>query len=176
MIETARLRLRSWNEADREAFAALHAAPAVMQDYGGPIARAESDAKLVRYMATFARTGFCRWAIETRQGAFLGYAGLMPSAADQPLGAHVDIGWRLRRAAWDRGYATEAAAAALRDAFARIGLHEVLAYTAPDNARSQAMMTRLCLWRDPARDFTITYDGIGQWRGPVWRARLESVC
>lgn len=174
MIETARLRLRPWDEADRAAFAALHADPAVMQDYGGPMARAESDAKLDRYMAAFRRTGFCRWAVETRQGAFLGYAGIMPSAADRPLGAHVDIGWRLLRAAWGRGCATEAAAAALRDAFARIGLHEVLAYTAPDNARSQAVMTHLALRRDPARDFTITYDGIGLWQGQVWFAGQES--
>lgn len=174
MIETARLRLRPWNAADRGAFAAMHADPAVMHDYGAPMERAESSAKLDRYMAIFNRTGFCRWAVETRQGAFLGYAGIMPSADDHPLGPHVDIGWRLLRAAWGRGYATEAAEAALCDAFTRMRLHEILAYTAADNARSQAVMTRLRLRRDPARDFTVAYDGLGPWRGLVWIARPDS--
>jgi hypothetical protein len=51
---------------------------------------------------------------------------------------------------------------------------EVIAYTAPDNLRSQAVMTRLQLQRDPSRDFTADYDTIKAWRGLVWVARHES--
>lgn len=94
----------------------------------------------------------------------------MPSPSDHPLGPHVEIGWRLVRWAWGNGYATEAAAATLKDAFDRAGLVEVLAYTAPDNVRSQAVMARLRLRRDPARDFTADYNGLRGWRGLVWVA------
>ena len=59
----------------------------------------------------------------------------------------------------------------LDDAFLRIGLPEVVTYTASDNLRSQAVMTRLKLERDPARDFTADYDGVKAWRGLVWVAR-----
>jgi RimJ/RimL family protein N-acetyltransferase len=68
------------------------------------------------------------------------------------------------------GYATEAAGAALKDAFDRAGLVEVLAYTSPDNLRSQAVMARLRLRRDSPRDFKADYNGFRAWRGLVWVA------
>ena len=168
VIETSRLRLRCWRNADRDAFAALHADAEVMRDLGGPIDRVESDAKLDRYRAALRRLGICRWAVESHTGEVLGYAGLMPSPADHPLGPHVEIGWRLTRHAWGRGFAAEAARAALADGFRQHGLTEVLAYTAPDNIRSQAVMSRVGLRRDPSRDFTAFYDDVGAWRGLVW--------
>lgn len=140
VIDSPRLRLRPWRETDREAFAALTAHPEVMQDLGGPIDRATSDAKLDRYVETFDRHGFCRLAVETKSGDFLGYAGIMPCPESHPLRSHCDIGWRFRRDAWGAGYATEAAGAALHDGFARLGLKQVVAYTAPGNLRSQGVM------------------------------------
>jgi RimJ/RimL family protein N-acetyltransferase len=175
ILTTPRLRLRPWREDDRAAFAALAADPEVMRDLGGPLDRAGSDAKLDRYRAAFDRHGFCRWAVETLADEFLGYAGLMPLGPDHPLGPGVEIGWRLMRHAWGQGYATEAAAAALADGFDRLGLAEILAYTAPDNLRSKAVMGRLDLRRDPARDFTATYDGAA-WHGLVWVARPSTGC
>ena len=170
-IETARLRLRSWREDDRDVFAALNADPDVSRDLGGPLSRTASDAKLDRYIAAFERLGFCRWAIETKAGEFLGYAGVMPVGANHPLGEHHDVGWRLRREAWGHGYATEAARAALDDVFARVGLTPVLSYTAADNLRSQAVMGRLDLIRDVSRDFTLHDERLGRWDGLVWVAR-----
>lgn len=175
-IETPRLILRRWRESHCDAFAAMNADPEVMADLGGPIDRAASDAKLDRYAAAFGQAGFGRWAIdardfEDRAGAFLGYAGVMPAGPDHPLGRHFEIGWRLTRAAWGHGYASEAARAALDDVFGRVGLTEVVAYTAPDNLRSQAVMVRLRLSRDASRDFTLQDSKVGRWRGLVWVAR-----
>ena len=172
--ETARLRLRPLARHDFEDLCGLYADPDVMQDLGGPMTRRASDAKLDRYRATFEQHGFGRLAIEEKDGIFVGYAGVMPSAPDHPLGPHAEIGWRLVRAAWGMGYATEAARAVLEDAFARLGLREVLAYTAADNARSQAVMTRLRLRRDPSRDFDLLNRG-PPWRGLVWVAEMRQV-
>lgn len=107
----------------------MNADPEVMLDQGGPLNREASDAKLNRYAAAFRQNGYCRWLIESGDGEFAGYAGVMPSPSRHPLGPHVEIGWRLVRRKWGHGYATEAAGAALKDAFVRIGLTEVLAYT-----------------------------------------------
>ncbi|MBV9832865.1 MAG: GNAT family N-acetyltransferase [Alphaproteobacteria bacterium] len=171
LIETNRLRLRPWRTADRDSFAALNSDAEVMADEGGVLDRASSDAKLERYMAAFEHHGFGRWLIEDRDGVFLGYAGVMPSPAGHPLGEHFEIGWRLVRAAWGYGYASEAARAAIDDALGRAGMPEILAYTSADNLRSQAMMHRLRLFRDPARDFTADYPHQKAWRGSVWVAR-----
>ena len=121
VLRTPRLTLRSWQDTDKAAFAALNADPEVTWDLGGPLDRRQSDAKLDRYVAAFERHGFCRWAIEDSRGEFVGYAGVMPSEPDHPLGPHAEIGWRLVRSAWGQGYATEAALASLLDAFARNG-------------------------------------------------------
>ena len=170
MILSERLRLRSWRDSDRAAFGALNADPEVSRDLGGPLTRAASDAKLARYTATFEQVGFCRWLVEDLNGQFLGYAGVMPSRPGHQLGGHFDIGWRLVRAAWGHGYATEAARASLRDAFERVHLTEVLAYTSADNVRSQAVIRRLNMQRATSLDHSEPM-GEGMWQGLVWMAR-----
>ena len=171
-IRSERLTLRSWRESDRAEFAALNGASEVMQDLAGPLDRAGSDAKFDRYVTAFERCGFCRWALEDTDGQFLGYAGVMPSRPYHPLGLHADIGWRLKRSAWGRGYATEAAKAALRDVFARTPLKEVLAYTSADNLRSQAVIGRLNMQRAASLDYSEPL-GTATWHGMVWIARPE---
>jgi len=65
----------------------------------------------------------------------------------------VEIGWRLSRAAWGFGFATEAARTAADFAFGELGLAELVSYTAEQNARSRAVMRRLGMRHDPADDF-----------------------
>lgn len=152
-----------------------------MNDLGGPIGSADSDRKLDDYAHSFERHGYSRWLIETpgdngSDREFIGYAGVVArSDRHHPLGKHDEVGWRLTRSAWGKGYATEAAQAALADVFARVGLLEVLSYTAPDNHRSRAVMQRLNLVRDESRDFIAHYPDVGSWTGLVWAATAPTV-
>jgi RimJ/RimL family protein N-acetyltransferase len=171
IIETPRLRLRPWRYSDRDVFAAMHADPEVMVDAPRPLTREKSDLKLDRYVAAFKRDAFCQWAVETLDGDFVGYAGATRVAKEHPLGPHVGAGWRLVRRAWGNGYATEATLAAFDDVYRRAGVKEVLAYTSPDNGRSQAVMGRLGMQREPDLDFITADDGSGSWTGLVWSAR-----
>ncbi len=154
MIETERLILRPWTEEDRAFYAALSADPDVMHDYPVLPPRGEVDAKFALYRDHFETHGFGRWLLERKpDGAALGFSGLMPVRDDHPLAPGVEISWRLFKPAWGLGYASEAARAALADGFGRLGFEEIVSYTSPENTRSQAVMRRAGMIRDPGRDY-----------------------
>ena len=153
MIETERLVLRSWREADRAPFAALNADAEVMAHFPTMLAREQSDAIVDRQLALLAMNLTAFLALERRSdGAFLGFVGVKATGAELPFGGDPEIGWRLARHAWGRGYASEAARAALADAWAR-GAERVVSFTAVENLRSQAVMARIGLERRPELDF-----------------------
>jgi len=143
-LETPRLQLRQWRDADLAPFAALNADPAVMEFFPAPLTRAESDAFAERIRRALAERGWGLWAVELRAGgAFIGYVGLEVPGADLPVSPCVEIGWRLAAAHWGRGYASEAARAVLEAGFARLGLHEIVSFTSETNRRSRAVMERI---------------------------------
>lgn len=151
---TARLVLRRWRPADLGPFAALNANPEVMEHFPSTLDRAASDALAAAADAAFDRDGFGLWAVEVAAtGVFVGFTGLAVPRFEASFTPAVEIGWRLARVAWGHGYATEAATATLDDAFDRVGLGEVVSFTAVTNVRSAAVMQRLGMTRDPSEDF-----------------------
>ena len=153
-LRTPRLLLRRWRDSDREPFAALNADPEVMAHFPEPLTRERSDHMIDVIEAEFDRCDFGLWAIEVVEtGTFIGFAGLNEVGFQAHFTPAVEIGWRLARPAWGHGYATEAARAALAYGFDVAGLSEVVSFTATTNLRSQAVMRRLGMTRDPADDF-----------------------
>ena len=117
-LRTGRLVMRRWQDGDREPFAALNADPHTMRFFPGTLDRAASDAMIDRLEERFEAQGFGMWALEIAStGQFIGFTGLNPLPAGMPGGGGTEVGWRLARAAWHHGYATEAARAALDVAF-----------------------------------------------------------
>ena len=152
MIETPRLILRRWREADRAPFAAINADPEIAHWLGGQRFASRADRAVDHYNAAIDARGFGRFAVERRNdGELVGAIGVMPASPDEPVG--FDLGWRLARSAWGQGYAAEAAGAAMADAFHRADVTEITAHTAALNPRSIALMERLGMIRDAARDF-----------------------
>lgn len=153
-LRTARLLLRSWSDADRDAFAELNTDPVVMEHFPSTLTRAESDAFVDRIVAGFEKHGFGLWAVEvTATGEFIGFTGLsvprfrvawMEGRPQQPV---VEVGWRLRRSAWGHGYASEAARAVLVLGFEKFGLREIVSFTTVGNVRSEAVMQRIGMTR-----------------------------
>lgn len=153
-IHTARLRMRQWQEADRNPFAALNADPRVMEFFPGALARSESDAMAGRIHALIAEQGWGFWAVEEIQTAsFIGFAGLHLCDADMPFMPRLEIGWRLAFDHWGKGYASEAARGALAVAFGRLEADALVSFSAAGNLRSQAVMARIGMQHDGERFF-----------------------
>lgn len=153
-LETDRLVIRSWDEADRAAFRRMNADPRVMAFFPAPLSEARSDALLARIQAHQAEHGFTFWAVEHKAtGAFAGFTGLGRVAFDAPFAPCVEIGWRFLPDFWGRGYAFEAARRVLDHAFNTLKLPEVVAFTTVTNIPSQRLMQRLGMLRNPAEDF-----------------------
>ena len=131
----------------------MNADPEVRQ-YVGPLLTFEQAAAwALNFQDDLDRYGFGFWALEVRaSGEFIGFTGLGTVGGEMPV-TGIEIGWRLARPAWGHGYATEAALAAMDYGFGVMGLPEIVAVTMARNLRSQALMRRIGMTRDPAEDF-----------------------
>lgn len=155
-LRTSRLIMRPWRDSDREPFAEDNADPEVRRYFPSILSRAESDANADFLSSQFAlsETGFGPWAVEVPGvSPFIGFVGLWKVAFDTPPNGRVEIGWRLGRNHWGKGYATEAAKAAIAFGFGPGGLDEIVAFVVPGNRASRAVMDRIGMRQDPDGDF-----------------------
>lgn len=144
MIITPRLILRPWQESDLEPVAAITADPEVMRFFHLIRTRAQSDAWVARNQAHIDRHGFGIWAVEAPGIApLIGFVGLVHVPDDLPCAPAIEAAWTFGASWWRHGYCAEAAKAAMQDGFSRLGLAEIVAFTAASNTPSQAVMRKL---------------------------------
>lgn len=169
-LETERLVLRDWREGDWGEFFRRTNTPAVMEWLGGVLDDTGQAAQRSRVDNCHAANGFCFWLVERKHdgghlaGETLGFCGL--KRADSPgssVTGEIEIGWRFREDAWGRGYAKEAAIAAMGAAFERFDAERVVSITVEGNTPSWGLMQRLGMTRRPELDYSDDrYD-------PPWR-------
>lgn len=125
-----------------------------MRHFAAVLSREESDAGIDRVEQHFAVHGFGFYAAESREtGDFIGFIGLNVPSFEAHFTPCVEIGWRLAANYWNRGLATEGAAAVLRYGFETVGLQEIVSFTIPANLPSRRVMEKIGMNRDPAGDF-----------------------
>ena len=148
-IRTPRLLLRGWRDEDAAAFAAMSADPALSEFLLPP------DADWVaRARRRWVEHGFGLFVVDLPgEAPFIGVVGLSDLHHLAPAAPAIEAAWRLARPYWGKGYAAEAARAAIEDGFYRLGLHEIVAITVVGNQRSRRVMERLCMSRDSHEDF-----------------------
>ena len=154
--ETERLVLRDWDgDRDWDEFFRVTNTPAVMEWLGGVLDGPGQAKQRARVEACRERNGFCFWAMESKDdGTLLGFCGL--KRADAPgstVTDRMEVGWRMREDAWGKGYAKEAAIAALDAAFDTFHAVEVVALTVDGNTASWGLMKRLGMRRREELDY-----------------------
>lgn len=164
MYRTERLVLREWTDDDIEPFAAMCADPEVMRHFPSTMTRDESAEMVGAIRERFARQGYGLWAV-TREGRFIGYVGLNSTGPGfvTSFSPCQEVGWRIERASWGHGFATEAARESLRIGFEEHGLETIYSWTTRANQRSENVMKRLGMTRRTDLDFE--HPGTPGWHG-----------
>lgn len=155
IIETPRLILRNWVEADRPFFHEINSDPTVMEFFPALRSREQSDALMDRVQVMIAADSFGFYALEERAtGDVVGFTGLMKTDIEPFITKDtLEIGWRMAQRHWGKGYVTEAAQACLDYAFDTRDQQEVVSFAVHDNHRSTAVMKRIGMIHHPERDF-----------------------
>lgn len=143
-LETERLKLRQWKESDLPLFAEMNADPVVMEYYPDTVSEAESNAMACKIKGLISERSWGFWTVEIKKEQnFIGFVGLHKPTYDLPITPCVEVGWRLAKEYWGKGYATEAARESLRFAFEELRLKEVYSFASVLNERSCSVMKRL---------------------------------
>ena len=159
-IETPRLVLRRWRDDDIDARAELYESPEIVR-WLGPLGREDAAATVARYEHHWATLGFGRFAVEEKAtGKLVGRVGVMRQPDWTVTPEADEVGWVIAADRWGHGLASEAAAAAIDDAFDRVALTRIVSFTLPENVASRRVMERCGL----------SYRGVTDWKGRehVW--------
>ncbi|MEX1006936.1 MAG: GNAT family N-acetyltransferase [Acidimicrobiia bacterium] len=141
-LRTDRLLLRRWLPADLEPYAALNADSEVREHFQSTMTRQECESEIAIFEERFDEHGYGLWAVEVPGVApCIGFIGLDLATFDAPFTPAVEVGWRLARDHWGKGYASEGARAALQFGFDTIGLDEIVSVTTPRNVRYRISRT-----------------------------------
>jgi RimJ/RimL family protein N-acetyltransferase len=149
ILDTPRLRLREFRPDDLDELARMVADEEQMRFYPGPRTRDEAGAWIGRNLSLYEEHGFGFWLIESRgTSEFLGYCGIRPLVLE---GASVtETGWHTTKKTWNRGIATEAAAAVRDLAFARFAQTRLVALIHPDHRASRRVAEKIGMREEAA--------------------------
>ncbi|MFC4353519.1 GNAT family N-acetyltransferase [Chryseomicrobium palamuruense] len=143
-IETARLRLRDWEQTDLEPFSEMNADEEVMKYFPKTLSKEESDAFGQAIIAEIKEYGFGLYTVEVKEtNEFIGFIGFHRATFESDFTPCVEIGWRLKKEAWGKGYATEGAKACLQYGLEELGFDEVYSFTAEINESSKHVMRKI---------------------------------
>lgn len=153
-LETPRLTLRSWEPDDIPQMASINRDRDNNLYFTRLLDDAQTHAFANEQNDSFARTQMGLMAVERNEDRqFMGYCGLAVPKFEAHFTPCVEIAWKLGKAFWGCGYATEAARAVMAYGFDTLKLNEIVALTASINMASRAVMTKLGMRHDPKDDY-----------------------
>jgi ribosomal-protein-alanine N-acetyltransferase len=144
LIQTQRLGLRVFTEEDKARFAVINTDSDVMRYYPATLSNQESDALVDRIISQQAKYGYSLYAADHLEAdEFIGFIGFLYSDFASPYTPCTEIGWRLDKAFWNQGLATEGAGACLDYGFKKMPLTEIYSWTAVPNRPSAKVMQKI---------------------------------
>lgn len=153
-LESQRVLLRAWREADLPEFARLNGDRTIMRHFARTYTREDSDKVAQSIIGDINEWGWGLLAAEEKaSGRFMGFIGLQVTPAFLPFPQTVEIAWRLHSDFWGKGYATEGARLALQQGFNELALPEIIAITTTTNIPSQKVTQRIGMVQDHQAGF-----------------------
>ena len=144
VIETERLILRTWRDSDLRPFSLMNQDPLVMEFFPKTLSQEESADSYKRITGFIEQKGFGLFAAEEKGSEeYIGFIGFNQPTFSSYFTTCIEIGWRLDRRFWNRGFATEGAKACLTYGFSSLDFKEVVSFTSTINTKSINVMKKI---------------------------------
>ncbi len=144
IFKSERLGFRDWSETDLTEFAKINADLEVMEHFPKPLTEKETAEFIDRLKKHYTKNGFNYFATEILEsGELIGFIGLAFQDYKTDFTPAVDIGWRLKKSAWGKGYATEGAKKCLEFAFIELNLDKIISTCTEKNSKSENVMKKI---------------------------------
>ncbi|MEH0157419.1 GNAT family N-acetyltransferase [Limibacter armeniacum] len=144
LFKSDRLGFRNWEMEDIPKMYAINSDPKVMEYFPFIPTYGQTESFVGQMLIQFQKKGFCYFAVETLSvGKFIGFIGLSEKDFKTTFSPFVDIGWRLGKYAWGKGYGTEGAERCLAYAFEELKLEKVMSLAPVVNQKSIHVMEKI---------------------------------
>ncbi|WP_438711633.1 GNAT family N-acetyltransferase [Aquimarina muelleri] len=144
LFKSKRLGFRNWKSDDLEILTQINSDEDVMEFFSFKPTKEDSKAFIIRMQNMYIEKGFCYFAVDLLgTGELIGFIGLAEQTYLDDMGVFIDIGWRLKKSIWNKGYATEGAIACLNFGFNNIGLKKIYSTAPQINKKSELIMKKI---------------------------------
>lgn len=144
IFTSERLGFRNWDDSDLEEFSKINLDSQVMEFFPTRLTEEETSQFIFSCQMRFQDKGYCYFAVEIIENEeFIGFIGITDQVFESEFTPAIDIGWRLKTSAWDKGYATEGAKRCLEFAFNDMNLKSIIATCPKINRKSEKVMKKI---------------------------------
>lgn len=144
LFTSNRLGFRNWHQNDLTNLATINQDDEVMRYFAKKLTLEETEDFVMRMQRSYNEKGFCYFAVEiihTRE--FIGFIGLCEKSFKSEFTPCIDIGWRLKKSSWNKGFATEGAQACLDFGLYSLFIPKIVAVAPVVNKNSVAVMKKI---------------------------------
>jgi len=144
IFKSERLGFRNWSKEDLDEFAEINVDSQVMEHFPKPLTKSETEEFIQRLQKHYSERGYNYFATEILgTGELIGFIGLAYQDYETEFNPATDIGWRLKKSTWGKGYATEGAKRCIEYAFNDFKLDRLISTCTENNARSENVMKKI---------------------------------